>query len=119
MDAEKVKNRLDYNSRERLSAAVGRIQRVLAIEDAWLDYMGKVNFWEWTIGYYWQEQIMSPKLFACVYFLITQIRKDGIKKPILIKMKKTPWELMNGHHRLAIAEVLEIDVPIKEYETKN
>ena len=118
LDREALIKNLDRQSIDRLIHAKQRIQKTLAVEDAWLDFMSKVNFWEWATEFYWDKDKMSIKEFAAFYFLINQIRKDGIKQPLKLKKNfhNEIWELGNGHHRLAIAEILDIKkIPVTYY----
>jgi len=116
---KEILSRLDRNSLERIRVASRKINNTLAIEDSWLEYAPKVNFWEWVQDTYDEKENMPIKQFAAFYFTLSQIRKDGIKNPIVLERytkntKGNKWFLSNGCHRMAIAEELKIEeIPVE------
>ena len=120
INIDRIFANLDKNSTHRLSQAGGRIRNVLGVEDSWLEFMTKINFWEWATKFYWDNNKMPVKEFASLFFLLTQIRNDNkIKVPIVLARtcKDNKWFLRNGCHRLSIAKEIGItEIPVSWHE---
>ena len=116
----KVVNQLNHHARQRYREAHSQITKALELENHIKENLlnPRVNFWEWVA---YDDDVLPgkcrPTEFIAFYILIEDIRKHGIKVPIKVEFKNRYFDVRNGHHRLAIAEILGIIlVPLEFYE---
>ena len=60
-----------------------------------------------------KQKVLNWKLEECSETFIESIRRSGIRTPIAMMDNN----VMNGHHRIAVAQHLGIDVPVDIYES--
>lgn len=60
-----------------------------------------------------KQRVLDWKLEECAPEFIESIQKIGIKTPVAI----LDGNIMNGHHRIAVALFLGIDIPVDIYDS--
>ena len=125
MDISKLRNNLDVNSIGRISEANREIQQMLDVRQKLREilYNTELNYWEEAIKIISDNefcQIVNKDKLFIFYLLYVDIRRNGLKFPILIQRKRddgyplNQWVILNGCHRMAIAKSLGIDeIPVK------
>lgn len=125
MDIYELKRKLNSQSLEKIREALGDIKQMLTIRDQLKSilYNTELNYWEEAVkildnGEFCQRVNKNKYIAFCLLYV--DIRKYGLKFPIIIQRKREDgypldkWFLLNGHHRMVIAEELGItDIPIK------
>jgi hypothetical protein len=131
MNIGELKKNLSEQSLEKIRETIGEIKSMLEIRDRLKEilYNPKLNYWEEAVkilddSSFCQKKNKDKYITFCLLYV--DIRRNGLKFPISIQRKRddglplNKWIILNGHHRMAIADILELeDMPIKFIDAKD
>lgn len=125
MNISELRKNLNIASFYKIKEVEEDIRQVLRAREQLKDilYNPKLNYWEEAlkiVGSHGFSQAVNKDRYIVFSLLFVDIRRNGMKFPILIKRKRDDgypldkWEILNGFHRMVIAEMLDIkEIPIK------
>jgi len=125
MNISELKRNLNNQSLEKIREVSGDIKNMLEIRERLREllYRPDLNYWEEAMkvledGEFCQRTNKNKYIIFSLLFV--DIRRNGLKFPISVQRKRddgaplNKWEILNGYHRMAIAEHLELtDIPVK------
>jgi hypothetical protein len=125
MNICELRNNLNTNSLKKIEETKKEIETILGYRKKLIEVLEnpRLNYWEVALGMLGRDYFcrgLNKDKYIIFVLLYVKLRKDGMKFPILVKKYRDDgypldkWELLNGHHRIAMAEILDMkDVPVK------